>query len=45
MRYLDKYPGCIGCPVSKYCGTIIGCLRLCNSYRDQDEEQNDTEEI
>ena len=32
MRYIDKYPGCKGCPVQKYCGTMIGSIRLCNSY-------------
>ena len=32
MRYIDKYPGCKGCPVIKYCGTMISCMRLCNSY-------------
>ena len=23
MRYLDKYPNCIGCPVKKFCGTMV----------------------
>lgn len=31
-RYLDHYPDCIGCPVSKYCGTQCMSTRLCNSY-------------
>lgn len=32
MKYLDKYPDCLGCPVSKYCGTAVSSIRLCNSY-------------
>lgn len=44
MRYIDKYPDCIGCPVYKYCGTMIGSIRLCNSYEqnknNQEHEQN-----
>lgn len=32
MRYIDKYPNCNGCPVIKYCGTMVSCTRLCNSY-------------
>lgn len=32
MSYLDAYPACQGCPVSKYCGTMVSCIRLCNSY-------------
>lgn len=32
MAYIDKYPGCNGCPVAKYCGTIISSIKLCNSY-------------
>lgn len=38
MRYIDKYPGCQGCPVSKYCGTMVSCSRLCNSYKEPDEK-------
>lgn len=34
MSYLDKYPCCIGCPVGKYCGTMVSSIRLCNSYND-----------
>ena len=34
MTYLEKYPDCIGCPVSKYCGTAVGSVRLCHSYND-----------
>lgn len=32
LRYIDKYPECRGCPVEKYCGTMISSRRLCNSY-------------
>lgn len=32
MKYLDKYPECVGCPVEKYCGTVVGSITLCNSY-------------
>ena len=32
MRYLDKYPDCVGCPVNKFCGTMVSSRRLCNSY-------------
>lgn len=31
MTYYDIYH-CDGCPVSKYCGTMVSCSRLCNSY-------------
>ena len=34
MRYIDKYPNCIGCPVIKYCGTAVSSIRLCNSYKE-----------
>ena len=34
MRYIDKYPNCIGCPVKKYCGTMVGSIRLCNSFEE-----------
>lgn len=34
MRYLDKYPNCVGCPVEKYCGTMISSIKLCNSYEE-----------
>lgn len=37
MTYLDKYPECVGCPVSKYCGTMIGSMRLCDSYQENNE--------
>ena len=34
MRYIDVYPGCNGCPVEKYCGTMVGSIKLCNSYKE-----------
>ena len=34
MTYLDKYPNCNGCPVEKYCGTVVSSIRLCHSYND-----------
>lgn len=39
MTYLDKYPNCIGCPVEKYCGTMVSSIKLCHSYRDKDEDE------
>lgn len=36
-KYLDKYPKCKGCPVYKYCGTMIASTRLCNSYTEEDK--------
>ena len=41
MRYLDKYPGCMGCPVSNYCGTMISSIRLCHSYSEPSIEEID----
>lgn len=38
MKYLDKYPHCNGCPVYKYCGTMISSVRLCNSYEENFKE-------
>ena len=38
MRYLDKYPNCIGCPVIKYCGTMVSTSRCCNSYGNTTQE-------
>ena len=32
MKYIDKYPNCKGCPVYKYCGTMVSSIRLCNNY-------------
>lgn len=34
-KYIDAYPGCVGCPVVKYCGTMIQSTRLCRSYGQQ----------
>ena len=42
MRYIDKYKHCIGCPVSKYCGTMVSTIKLCNSY-DLNFKDNDSE--
>lgn len=43
--FLDKYPGCIGCPVEKYCGTMVGSIRLCHSYDQnfKEKENNDND--
>ena len=37
MSYLDKYPSCIGCPVEKYCGTMVSSIRLCHSCDDKED--------
>ena len=29
--FLDKYPSCEGCPVFKYCGTMVASTLLCVS--------------
>ena len=39
MSYLDHYPCCIGCPVEKYCGTMVSSVRLCHSYDDSMAEK------
>lgn len=26
---LDKYPNCVGCPVFRYCGTMVASTLLC----------------
>lgn len=39
MTYLDKYPNCIGCPVSRWCGTAVGSIRLCHSYNEDIAEK------
>lgn len=36
MTYLDKYPNCINCPVSRWCGTAVSSIRLCHSYKESD---------
>ena len=38
MSYLDKYPDCLGCPYSKYCGTVVSSVRLCNSYKENNDD-------
>jgi hypothetical protein len=38
MSYLDKYPECVGCPVAKYCGTMVSSIRLCNSYNNDNKD-------
>ena len=38
MKYLDMYPNCKGCPVAKYCGTMVQSTRLCNSYQPKLQE-------
>ena len=38
MRYIDVYKNCRGCPVYKYCGTMVSSIRLCNSYNPEDEQ-------
>ena len=38
-KYLDHYPQCMGCPVKKYCGTMIASTRLCNSYQDEKQDR------
>ena len=44
MRYIDKYPHCEGCPVYKYCGTMVGSIRLCNSYQEKEVIVDEPEE-
>lgn len=39
MRYVDVYKDCVGCPVKKYCGTMVGSIRLCNSYELNKKEE------
>lgn len=29
--FLDKHPHCTGCPVIKYCGTVVSSTLLCVS--------------
>jgi hypothetical protein len=38
MTYYDKYH-CIGCPVSKWCGTAVAATRLCHSLDDSIAEK------
>ena len=37
MSYYEKYH-CVGCPVEKYCGTVVSCTRLCHSYKESEED-------
>lgn len=39
--YLDHYPDCVGCPHTKYCGLMVGSIRLCNSY-DMNHKEKET---
>ena len=39
MTYLDKYPNCLHCPVSRWCGTAVSSIRLCHSYNDDVAEK------
>lgn len=43
MTYLEKYPQCVGCPVSKHCGTSVSSIRLCNSYKEEPEDTTEEE--
>ena len=45
MSYLDKYPNCIGCPVTKYCGTMVSSIKLCHSCDEPLEEETDASAI
>lgn len=40
MRYIDVYPGCEGCPVEDYCGTMVSSIKLCNSYNNNKENED-----
>ena len=40
MSYLDKYKSCERCPVVKYCGTMVSTMRLCNSCKEEENENN-----
>lgn len=39
MTFLDKYPHCNGCPVTKWCGTAVASTRLCNSYDENERNK------
>jgi hypothetical protein len=45
MRYLDKYPECHGCPVYKYCGTMVSSSRLYNSYEQDTQRPEEKQEV
>ena len=36
--YLDIYPDCNGCPHRKYCGLMVGSIKLCNSYEEREKK-------
>jgi hypothetical protein len=40
MTYLEKYPNCNGCPVEEYCGTVVGSIKLCHSYKEGGEDSS-----
>lgn len=40
MSYLDRYKECKYCPVIKYCGTMVSTMRLCNSYKEENSNEN-----
>ena len=42
MSYLDKYPNCNGCPVEKYCGTVVSSVKLCHSFNDSMMQKEST---
>ena len=39
MKYIDKYPNCVGCPIMKYCGTMVSTAKACNSYGNVSTEE------
>ena len=39
MTYLERFKTCGRCPVNKYCGTMVSTMRLCNSYRGEEDKQ------
>lgn len=41
MTYYDKYH-CINCPVEKYCGTAVSCIKLCHSLNDNISDKDST---
>lgn len=43
MKYIDEYPNCVGCPVEIYCGTVVGCFKLCASYKTHEICQEEKE--
>jgi len=43
MKYLDVYKNCHGCPVQKYCGIMVSSIKLCNSYKDEQNNERQQE--